>query len=147
MSKKLFFKNRKASFNYEIFDKYIAGIILKGTEIKSIRNSLINLNGSFCTINKNEVYVKDLSISEYQFGNSNNHEPKRIRKLLLNKREINQIKKKVIEKKLSIIPLNLFVSDRGYAKIEIALCKGKKIYDKREAVKKREIDRKIRQNF
>ena len=147
MSKKLFFKNRKASFNYEIFDKYIAGILLKGTEIKSIRNSLINLNSSFCTIDNNEVYVKDLSISEYQFGNSNNHEPKIIRKLLLNKREINQIKKKVIEKKLSIIPLNLFVSDRGYAKIEIALCKGKKIYDKREAVKKREIDRKIRQNF
>ena len=147
MSKKLFFKNRKASFNYEIFDKYIAGIILKGTEIKSIRNSLINLNSSFCTIDKNEVYVKDLSISEYRFGNSKNHDPKGIRKLLLNKREINQIKKKVIEKKLSIIPLNLFVSDRGYAKIEIALCKGKKIYDKREAVKKREIDRKIRQNF
>ena len=82
MSKKLFFKNRKASFNYEIFDKYIAGILLKGTEIKSIRNSLINLNSSFCTIDNNEVYVKDLSISEYQFGNSNNHEPKRIRKLL-----------------------------------------------------------------
>ena len=147
MSKKLFFKNRKASFNYEIFDKYLAGIMLKGTEIKSIRNSLINLNSSFCTIDNNEIYVKDLNISEYKFGNSNNHEPKRIRKLLLNKREINQIKKKVFEKKLSIIPLNLFISDRGYAKIEIALCKGKKIYDKREAVKKREMDRKIRQNF
>ena len=147
MIKKIEIHNKKAKFSYEIQQTLTAGIQLNGTEIKSIRNSLINLNSSFCTIDKNEVYVKDLSISEYQFGNSNNHEPKRIRKLLLNKREINQIKKKVIEKKLSIIPLNLFISDRGYAKIEIALCKGKKIYDKREANKKREIDRKIRQNF
>ena len=147
MNKKIFFKNRKATFNYEVFDKYTAGIILKGTEIKSIRSSLITMNSSYCVVDNNAIYVKDLNISEYAFGNVNNHEPKRKRKLLLNKREINQIIKKVSEKKLSIIPLNLFVSDRGFAKIQIALCKGKKIYDKRESVKKREIDRTLRQNF
>ena len=147
MNKKIFFKNRKATFNYEVFDKYTAGIILKGTEIKSIRSSLITMNSSYCIVDNNAIYVKDLNISEYAFGNVNNHEPKRKRKLLLNKREINQIIKKVSEKKLSIIPLNLFVSDRGFAKIQIALCKGKKIYDKRESVKKREVDRTLRQNF
>ena len=147
MNKKIFFKNRKATFNYEVFDKYTAGIILKGTEIKSIRSSLITMNSSYCIVDNNSIYVKDLNISEYEFGNINNHEPKRKRKLLLNKREINQIIKKVSEKKLSIIPLNLFVSDRGFAKIQIALCKGKKIYDKRESVKKREVDRKLRQDF
>ena len=147
MNKKIFFKNRKATFNYEVFDKYTAGIILKGTEIKSIRSSLITMNSSYCIVDNNAIYVKDLNISEYAFGNVNNHEPKRKRKLLLNKREINQIIKKVSEKKLSIIPLNLFVSDRGFAKIQIALCKGKKIYDKRESVKEREVDRKLRQDF
>ena len=147
MNKKIFFKNRKATFNYEVFDKYTDGIILKGTEIKSIRSSLITMNSSYCIVDNNAIYVKDLNISEYEFGNVNNHEPKRKRKLLLNKREINQIIKKVSEKKLSIIPLNLFVSDRGFAKIQIALCKGKKIYDKRESVKKREVDRTLRQNF
>ena len=147
MNKKIFFKNRKATFNYEVFDKYTAGIILKGTEIKSIRSSLITMNSSYCVVDNNTIYVKDLNISEYAFGNVNNHDPIRKRKLLLNKREINQIKKKVSEKKLSIIPLNLFISDRGFAKIEIALCKGKKIYDKRESVKKREVDRKLRQDF
>ena len=147
MNKKIFFKNRKATFNYEVFDKYTAGIILKGTEIKSIRSSLLTMNSSYCIVDNNAIYVKDLNISEYEFGNVNNHEPKRKRKLLLNKREINQIIKKVSEKKLSIIPLNLFVSDRGFAKIQIALCKGKKIYDKRESLKKREVDRTLRQNF
>ncbi|MAS38637.1 MAG: SsrA-binding protein [Flammeovirgaceae bacterium] len=147
MKNKIFFKNRKATYNYEVFDKYIAGIILKGTEIKSIRSSLINMNSSYCLVDNNDIYVKDLNISEYKFGNLNNHEPKRKRKLLLNKREINQIKKKVSEKKFSIIPLNLFISDRGFAKMEIALCKGKKTYDKRESVKKREADRKLRQDF
>ena len=147
MNNKIFFKNRKATYNYEVFDKYTAGVILKGTEIKSIRSSLINMNSSYCIVDNNDIYIKDLNISEYEFGNLNNHEPKRKRKLLLNKREINQIKKKVSEKKLSIIPLNLYVSDRGFVKIEIALCKGKKIYDKRESVKKREADRKIRQDF
>ena len=147
MNNKIFFKNRKATYNYEVFDKYTAGVILKGTEIKSIRSSLINMNSSYCIVDNNDIYIKDLNISEYEFGNLNNHEPKRKRKLLLNKREINQIKKKVSEKKLSIIPLNLYVSGRGFVKIEIALCKGKKIYDKRESVKKREADRKIRQDF
>jgi|TARA_B100001057_G_scaffold171098_1_gene171920 SsrA-binding protein len=147
VNNKIFFKNRKATYNYEVFDKYTAGVILKGTEIKSIRSSLINMNSSYCIVDNNDIYIKDLNISEYEFGNLNNHEPKRKRKLLLNKREINQIKKKVSEKKLSIIPLNLYVSDRGFVKIEIALCKGKKIYDKRESVKKREADRKLRQDF
>ena len=137
-------KNRKAFFNYQITDKYIAGIMLLGTEIKSIRESAVNLSNSFCSIENDNIIVKGIQISEYLHGNINNHDPLRDRKLLLNKKEIRQIKKKVFEKKLSIIPTKLFVNKRGFAKVELGLGKGKKEYDKRETIKKRDSDRKIR---
>ena len=137
-------KNRKAFFNYQITDKYIAGIMLLGTEIKSIRESAVNLSNSFCSIENDNIMVKGMQISEYLHGNINNHDPLRDRKLLLNKNEIRQIKKKVFEKKLSIIPTKLFVNKRGFAKVELGLGKGKKEYDKRETIKKRDSDRKIR---
>tara|TARA_B100001167_G_scaffold112872_1_gene69504 strand:- start:454 stop:900 length:447 start_codon:yes stop_codon:yes gene_type:complete len=137
-------KNRKAFFNYQITDKYIAGIMLLGTEIKSIRKSAVNLSNSFCSIENDNIIVKGMQISEYLHGNINNHDPLRDRKLLLNKKEIRQIKKKVFEKKLSIIPTKLFVNKRGFAKVELGLGKGKKEYDKRETIKKRDSDRKIR---
>jgi len=137
-------KNRKAFFNYQITDKYIAGIMLLGTEIKSIRKSAVNLSNSFCSIENDNIMVKGMQISEYLHGNINNHDPVRDRKLLLNKKEIRQIKKKVFEKKLSIIPTKLFVNKRGFAKVELGLGKGKKEYDKRETIKKRDSDRKIR---
>ena len=137
-------KNRKAFFNYQITDKYIAGIMLLGTEIKSIRESAVSLSNSFCSIENDNIIVKGMQISEYLYGNINNHDPLRDRKLLLNKNEIRQIKKKVFEKKLSIIPTKLFVNKRGFAKVELGLGKGKKEYDKRETIKKRDSDRKIR---
>ena len=137
-------KNRKAFFNYQITDKYIAGIMLLGTEIKSIRESAVNLSNSFCSIENDNIIVKGMQISEYLYGNINNHDPLRDRKLLLNKKEIRKIKKKVFEKKLSIIPTKLFVNKRGFAKVELGLGKGKKEYDKRETIKKRDSDRKIR---
>lgn len=140
-------KNRKAFFNYQITDKYIAGIMLLGTEIKSIRESAVNLSNSFCSIENDNIMVKGMQISEYLHGNINNHDPVRDRKLLLNKKEIRQIKKKVFEKKLSIIPTKLFVNKRGFAKVELGLGKGKKEYDKRETIKKRDSDRKIRDIF
>ena len=137
-------KNRKAFFNYQITDKYIAGIMLLGTEIKSIRESAVNLSNSFCSIENDNIIVKGMQISEYLHGNINNHDPLKDRKLLLNKNEIRQIKKKVFEKKLSIIPTKLFLNKRGFAKVELGLGKGKKEYDKRETIKKRDSDRKIR---
>ena len=147
VTKEVLIKNRKAFFNYEILDKYIAGLVLLGTEIKSIRNGSVTLSNSFCVIENDELFVKGMHISEYSFGNLNNHEPDRVRKLLLGNKEINQIKKKVFEKNLSIVPTKLFVNDRGFAKIEIGLGKGKKTHDKREDIKKRDIERNIRDNY
>tara|TARA_Y100000590_G_C14823849_1_gene677438 strand:- start:20 stop:466 length:447 start_codon:yes stop_codon:yes gene_type:complete len=147
VTKEVLIKNRKAFFNYEILDKYIAGLVLLGTEIKSIRNGSVTLSNSFCVIENDELFVKGMNISEYSFGNLNNHETDRVRKLLLSNKEIKQIKKKVFEKKLSIVPTKLFVNDRGFAKIEIGLGKGKKTHDKREEIKKRDTERNIRDNY
>ena len=137
-------KNRKAIYNYEITDKYLAGIILLGTEIKSVRESAVNISNAFCSIEGDNIFIKGMQIAEYLHGNINNHEPLRDRKLLLNKKEINQIKKKVFEKKFSVIPTKVFINKRGFAKVEIGLGKGKKEYDKRESIKKRDSDRKIK---
>ena len=137
-------KNRKAFYNYEINDKYLAGIILLGTEIKSVRESAVNISNAFCSIEGDNIFIKGMQIAEYLHGNINNHEPLRDRKLLLNKKEINQIKKKVFEKKFSVIPTKVFINKRGFAKVEIGLGKGKKEYDKRESIKKRDSDRKIK---
>ncbi|WP_319268782.1 SsrA-binding protein SmpB [uncultured Draconibacterium sp.] len=141
-------KNRKASFNYELIERFVAGIKLVGTEIKSIRNGKVNLTDSYCTLINGEMYVINLHIAEYEMGTINNHIAKRDRKLLLNKKEIEKLDKKVKESGLTIVPTKLFVNDRGLAKLEIALARGKKTYDKRETLKskdaKRDIDRAMK---
>ncbi|MBQ0788706.1 MAG: SsrA-binding protein SmpB [Oceanihabitans sp.] len=129
-------KNKKARFEYEILDKYTAGIVLTGTEIKSIRDSKASITESFCEFNeKGELFVINMTIQEYVYGNYYNHAPKAERKLLLNKRELKKLEKDVNTKGLTIVPLRLFLNDRGLAKLVVALAKGKKLYDKRETMK------------
>ena len=143
-------KNRKASHEYEFIDKYVAGIALKGTEIKSIRNSQVNMSDSYCVFIVEELWIRNLHISEYVNGGYINHEPKRERKLLLKRTELEKIHGKVKTKGVTIIPLRLFIKVKGKAKVEIAVSKGKKIFDKRESLKekdnKRNLDR-IKKNF
>lgn len=132
-------KNKKAKFQYEILDKYTAGIVLTGTEIKSIRNSKASIAESFCEFNdQGELFVVNMTIEEYKYGTHYNHKPKAARKLLLNKKELKKLEKEVNTSGLTIIPLNLFINDRGLAKLVIALAKGKKLFDKRETIKDRE---------
>ena len=145
--KKVLINNKKANFNYQFSEKFIAGLVLRGTEIKSIKDSSVNFSNSYCIIDNDEIYLKGMVINEYKYGNINNHQTDRDRKLLLNKKEIHQIKKKVTEKKFSLIPIKLFINQRGFAKIEIGLGKGKKEYDKREDIKQRDISRKIREDL
>ena len=142
MDKKVVSTNRKAFHDFLIFDKFIAGIVLTGTEIKSIRKGTINLKDSFAKIEDNEVFLYGMHISPYEQGNRYNHKPDRVRKLLLNKREILKIQDKVKKDGVTIIPLELFLS-KGFAKLEIGLAKGKKIYDKREAITKKTQERDI----
>ena len=138
-------KNRKASFEYEFLDTYIAGIMLKGTEIKSIREGKASLTEAYCYFRNGELYIKQMHISPYSLAAHYNHEPVRDRKLLLSKKELNKLEGKSEEKGLSIIPIRLFINDRGLAKLEIALARGKKIHDKRQNIKekdaKRDLDR------
>jgi SsrA-binding protein len=134
-------KNKKAFFEYEILESLTAGIKLVGTEIKSIRNGRANLTDSYCQFERNELYVKNLHIAEYELGTINNHIAKRDRKLLLQRRELQRWQKKVKESGLTIIPLKLFINPRGLAKLEIGLCRGKKVYDKRESIKERDHSR------
>ncbi|MEL0643222.1 MULTISPECIES: SsrA-binding protein SmpB [unclassified Olleya] len=151
MQKKINILNKKAKFQYEILDKYTAGIVLSGTEIKSIRNSQASIAESFCEFNEQgELFVINMNIQEYAFGNYYNHRPKAERKLLLNKRELKKLLKEVNTSGLTIIPLRLFLNEKGLAKLDIALAKGKKLYDKRETLKdrdnKRDLDR-IKKSF
>ncbi|MBT3417308.1 MAG: SsrA-binding protein SmpB [Flavobacteriales bacterium] len=143
-------KNRKASHEYEFIDKFVAGIVLMGTEIKSIRNSQVTMSDAHCVFIEDELWIKNLHISEYSNGGYVNHEPKRERKLLLNRQELEKINGKVTTKGMTIIPTRLFINDKGRAKVEIAVAKGKKLFDKRESLKekdnKRDLDR-IRKNF
>lgn len=146
MQKNINIKNKRARFEYEILDTYTAGIKLTGTEIKSIRESKARITDSFCEFNEHgELFVINMYIEEYAHGNYYNHQPKSERKLLLTKRELNKLQKEVKNAGLTIIPLKLFITDKGWAKLEIALCKGKKLYDKRENLKekdtKRDLDR------
>jgi SsrA-binding protein len=134
-------KNKKASFSYEFIDKYIAGIKLTGTEIKSIRGSKASLVDTYCYFVDHELYVRGLNISEYSFGTHYNHEPKRDRKLLLTRRELNKLERKVSEKGLTIVALRLFITESGWAKLEIALARGKQEFDKREDIKKKDVQR------
>lgn len=139
MQKKINIQNKKARFEYEILDKYTAGIQLTGTEIKSIRESKARITESFCEFNEQgELFVINMFIEEYLYGHSYNHSPKSERKLLLNKKELKKLQKEVMNVGLTIIPLKLFLTDKGWAKLDIALCKGKKNYDKREVIKDRD---------
>jgi SsrA-binding protein len=134
-------KNKKASFEYAFIDKFVAGIQLTGTEIKSIREGKSNINEGFCVFMKNELYVRNMHVAPYFNGTYNNVEEKRDRKLLLNKRELDKLSGKLKDQGLTIIPLRLFINEKGLAKLEIALAKGKKLYDKRDDIKKRDIER------
>jgi SsrA-binding protein len=136
-------RNRQATFEYEILDKYLAGIVLTGTEIKSIREGKVNLQDGYCYINKGEVFVKGVNITPYAQGTHYNHEATRERKLLLKRSEIKKLEGKVEEKGLTLIPLRLFINDRGLAKMEVALGKGKKLHDKRQSIKEREAKREL----
>ena len=151
MQKSVNIKNKKARFEYEILDKYTAGIVLAGTEIKSIRAGKASIAESFCEFNEaGELFIVNMTIQEYSHATYFNHKPKAERKLLLNKRELKKLQKDVQAKGLTIVPLLLYINDRGLAKLEVALAKGKKTFDKRETIKdrdsKRQLDR-IKKNF
>ncbi len=144
MQKKVNILNKKAKFQYEILDRYTAGIVLTGTEIKSIRDSKASIAESFCEFNDHgELFVINMTIQEYMYGNYYNHKPKAERKLLLNKRELKKLEKEVNTSGLTIIPLRLFINEKGLAKLDIALAKGKKLYDKRETIKDRDNKRNL----
>lgn len=136
-------KNKKAFFDYEILETFIAGIQLAGTEIKSIRGSKASLVDSYCSFWDNQLYVKNMHIAEYELGTCNNHIAKRDRKLLLTRKELDKIQKKSKEGGITIVPLKLFINDRGLAKLEVALAKGKKTYDKRETLKLKDASREM----
>lgn len=144
-------QNRKARFAYEILDRYTAGIVLTGTEIKSIRQSKASIAESFCEFSdKGELFVINMYVEEYIHGSHYNHNPRRSRKLLLQKKELRKLQKEVKNVGLTIVPLRLFINQKGLAKLEIALAKGKKLYDKRETIKdrddKRHLDR-VKKSF
>ena len=147
MDKKVITTNRKAFHDYTIFEKFVAGIVLTGTEIKSIRKNAINLKDSFCKIEDNEIFLYNCHISPYEQGNRYNHEAERTRKLLLTKKEILKMHSKIKKDGYTIVPLEVFIQ-KGFAKVEIGLAKGKKLYDKRDSLAKkdqqREIDRKMK---
>lgn len=136
-------KNRKAAFEYQLLDKFEAGMKLMGTEIKSIRIGEANLKDAYCSFEDGELFVYNMFIAEYKYGNYYNHETRRKRKLLLRKKELEKLDKRVREKGLSIIPYRIYMSERGFAKLEIYLAQGKKSYDKRESIKARENKRNL----
>ncbi len=146
MQKKINIQNKKARFEFEILDQYTAGMVLTGTEIKSIRESKASIAESFCEFNEQgELFAVNMYIEEYLFGTHYNHKPRSTRKLLLNKKELRKLNKQVKNVGLTIVPLKLFITDKGYAKMSIALARGKKLYDKRDTLKdrdnKRDLDR------
>lgn len=140
-------KNRRATFDYEITDTFTAGLVLTGTEIKSLRQGKAGLTDTFCYINNGEVWVKNMYIAEYFYGTYNNHATRRDRKLLLNKKEIAKLEKAGKETGFTIVPLRLFINDRGLAKLVIGIGRGKKAYDKRQSIKEREDRRNIARMF
>ncbi len=151
MQQNINIKNKRARFEYELLDTYIAGLVLSGTEIKSIRLGKASIAESFCEFNeRGELFVINMQIDEYSHGSHYNHKPKAARKLLLNKKELRKLHKEVKTSGLTIVPLNVFINDRGLAKIKVALARGKKLYDKREHIKdrdnKRQLDR-IKKSF
>lgn len=140
---KVEFNNKKASFEYYLLEVFTAGIVLTGTEIKSIRAGKASLKESYCAFQNEELFVRNMHIAQYDYGTYNNHEPKRERKLLLQARELKKLKSKLEEKGLTLIPTRLFINEKGLAKLEISLAKGKKLYDKRETLKKKDQQREI----
>ena len=141
-------KNRRASFDYELLEKFTAGIALYGTEIKSIRESKVSLTDSYCLMDKGELWVKGMHIAEYKLGNFYNHSALRDRKLLLTRKELKKIERVVKESGLTIIHTSMFINDKGLAKLNISIARGKKNYDKRQSLKakedKRQIDRALK---
>jgi SsrA-binding protein len=136
-------QNRRARFEYAFLETYTAGIVLTGTEIKSIRQGKVNLQDAYCLFLGEELFVRQMSISTYTEGTYNNHEPLRDRKLLLKKRELRKLADKLTDQGLTIVPVRLYTSPRGFAKLDIALAKGKKLYDKRESIKERDTTRNL----
>ncbi len=144
-AKKIEVVNRRATHEYKFIDKYEAGIVLQGTEIKAIRGGKISLSDAYCYFDNGELYVKSMYISEYENGTYANHDPRRTRKLLLKRAELRKLERRVKERGFTIVPYRLYLTDRGFAKLEIALAQGKAVYDKRQSIKekdtKRELDR------
>jgi SsrA-binding protein len=140
---KINIKNKKAYFDFEILEKLVAGMELTGTEIKSIRMGKASLADSYCFFKNNELWVKGMRVSEYDQGSYNNHEPYRERRLLLNRKELNRFEKRVREKGLTMVVLRLFINENNLAKLEIALARGKKEYDKRETIKEKDMKREM----
>ena len=143
MSSKVEIKNKKAKFEFEFIETFTAGIQLFGTEIKSIRNNKASISEAYAVMVKNELFIRNMYVADYENGGHFNHESKRDRKLLLNKLELSKINKKIKNKSLTIVPTRLFISSNGWAKMNIAVAKGKKIYDKREDLKTKDINREI----
>jgi len=141
-------KNKKSSYEYEFIDKFTAGIKLIGSEVKSIRNHKVSISEAYCYIKDGEVYIKGMNISEYkESGIHTNHDPIRLRKLLLNKKEIIKLDEEIQQKGLTIVPISLIINDKGLIKLEIALSKGKKLHDKRDSIKKRDLERELNIKF
>lgn len=137
-------RNRQAYYEYFIEEKYDAGMVLTGTEVKSLRAGRASFNDSYCYFNKGELWIKSLHIAEYSHGTVNNHDPVRERKLLLTKKELKKIESKIKEKGVTVVPLRIFFSEKGLVKIELGLGKGKKLYDKRETIKQRDTQREMK---
>jgi SsrA-binding protein len=140
-------KNRSAYHEYFIDAKYEAGMVLQGTEVKSIRNGKVSFNDSYCLLHKGEVWIKSLHIAEYSHGNLNNHDPVRDRKLLLQKKEIGKIEGKLKEKGYTLIPLRMYFNDKNLVKVEIGLAKGKKLHDKRETIRQKDVEREMKRHL
>jgi SsrA-binding protein len=139
-------RNRQAGYTYELLDKYVAGLVLKGTEIKSIKEGKVNLQDGHCYFNNGEIFAKGINITPYAQGTHYNHEANRERKLLMKRSEIRKLESKVEEKGLTLVPLRLFINGRGFAKLEIALARGKKLFDKRQTMKERDAKRELDRN-
>ena len=147
MEQKIEIKNKRAKFDYEFLERYMAGIRLTGTEIKSIRAGKANINDACCVFVNRELYVRNMHVAEYEWGTCNNHDPKRERKLLLNRKELDKLEKLSKNKGLAIVATKLFINDKKLAKLDIALARGKKQFDKREDIKQRDAKREMDRTF
>jgi len=139
-------RNKKASFEYELIERFTAGIVLSGTEIKSIRAGKASLVDSYCYFSGTELYVKNMNVSEYWWGTFNRHDPRRDRKLLLTKRELRKLSRAIKEKGMTVVPVRLFIAENGYAKLEIALARGKREFDKRQSIRDKDMRRERERN-